>query len=266
MNRIEVNFLEKFAVRLEADGRWRVGDQDGFAADMELLGEFLRRIAALRILDIAKEVPTEADYQALGLQKPIAIYSFFERGTNAAGVATNLLYSALSFGTNTADRIYVTRSDETPIYITEFAKFLELPRFAYELRDRQIWTVATGDVTRVSIVTPTGTNSATRAGTVWSNDPVANEVIGESVVRLSNLKAMRWVAQNEDRKRSLAIGTETIEMEVRTATGTEVRRVRLGKQTMRRDVYAEHPEVPALIFEFPGEIYHLLRQNLPAGR
>ena len=220
------------------------------------------------ILDIAKEVPTEVDLQALGLGNPVAVYSFFLQTTNEAKVATNMLYASLSFGTNTTDRIYVSRSDEAPVYVSEFAKFLELPRSAYELRDRQIWTVATGDVVRVSLISSTATNTATRSGGTWSNDPIVNEGIGEAVIRLGNLKALRWVTQVEARKTSLGIvpGGEVLEIEVKRDGTTEVWQVALGKQTMRRDIYAEHPRIPSLIFEFPGDIYHLLKQNLPAAR
>jgi hypothetical protein len=268
LDRVGVKFLEEFAVQRQPDGRWRVESAGGFPADLELLGEFLSKMLALRILDIVKEVPTEADMQALGLQKPLARYSFYHRQTNASGTVTNVLSSELSFGTNTADRIYVSRSDETPIYITEFAKFLELPRFAYELRDRQIWNVSTANVVRVSLVSAAGTNTATRTGAAWTSEPLANEAIGEAVFRLSNLKALRWVAMGDERKRSLGIGPEgeILELEVKGENGTEVRRIPLGKLTMRRDVYAEHPEIQTLIFEFPGEIYHLLKQNLPAAK
>ena len=265
LNRIEVNFQEQFAVQRQADERWRIGGEDGFFADRELLGEFLSRILALRILDIAKEVPTEADLQELGLQKPLARYAFFERRTNNAPATTNLT-AELAFGTNTADRIHVKRSDEPPIYVAELARFLELPRAAYELRERQIWTLSTGNITRVSIISPGATNTAVRAGAAWSGEPVVNEAIGEAVFRLSNLKALRWVPKSTERKRSLNIGTETLELDVKSGGDTQTHRIPLGRQTMRRDVYAEHPDVDSLVFEFPGDIYHLLKQNLPPVR
>src|SRR5690606_6653910 len=116
---------------------------------------------------------------------------------------TNVLLAALSFGTNATDQIYVARSDETPVYVTEFAKFLELPRSAYELRDRQIWNVLTGSVVRVSLITGSRTNSVVRMGMNWANDPIVNEALGEAVIRLANLKALRWVTQVPGRKGSL---------------------------------------------------------------
>lgn len=268
LDKIGIRFLESFVLQRQADGSWTVGETNAFPADLELLGDFLSKTLALRILDIAKEVPTDADLQALALQEPLARYSFFVRQTNSAGAVTNVLGTELSFGTNSTDRIYVTRSDEAPIYVTEFAKFLELPRSAYEFRDRRIWNVATGEVMRVSLASSNGTNSAVRSGAGWSSDPLANEALGEAVVRLSKLKALRWVTKVPERKASLGIvpGAEVLELEVKTQSGTEVWRVPLGKLTMRRDVYAEHPQVPSLIFEFPGEIYHLLKQNLPAAK
>jgi hypothetical protein len=266
LDRVRVKFLEDFVLQRQADGQWTVTGKETFRADLELLGEFVNKLFRLRILDIAKEVPTEADLQALGLLKPAVTFSLFQRVTNAPNAITNTLYSELAFGTNTTDRIYASRSDETPVYITELAKFLDIERAAYQLRDRQVWSFPTGNVVRVSLVTAGGTNSAVRSGGSWSSDLVANEAIGEAVFRLSDLKALRWVAQGEERKKSLAIGTEVLEVEIKSDNGTEVRRVPLGKLTMQRNVYAEHPQVNALIFEFPGEIYHLLKQNLPAAK
>jgi hypothetical protein len=118
----------------------------------------------------------------------------------------------------------------------------------------------------VSLIAGGVTNSATRSGANWATDAVANEAIGEAVFRLSDMRALRWVAQGEERKRSLAIGTEILEAETKSDSGTEIHRISLGKLTMQRNVYAEHPQVNALIFEFPGEIYHLLKQNLPAAK
>ena len=269
LDRVGVKFLGTFGVQRQKDGTWNVeADGSEFPADPELLGEFLSKILSLRILDIAKEVPSEQDLQTLGLQQPVLRYSFHERHTNDAGLVTNVLVSELSFGTNTLDRIYASRSDEAPVYVTEFAKIMDLRRFGYEFRDRQIWNVSTGSVVRVSLVSSNATNTATRAGAAWSSEPLANEAIGEAVFRLSKLKALRWVTQNADRTRSLGIvpGAEVLEVEVKGETGTEVWRIPLGKLTMRRDVYAEHPRIETLIFELPGEIYHLLKQNLPAAK
>jgi hypothetical protein len=268
LGRIEIRFLEQFSVERRAGGQWMVGGTNGFAADLELLGEFLGKIARMRILDIAKEVPTDLDLQALGISTPVAMYSFYQAPANQTNLEANVLFAALSFGTNTTDRIFVARSDETPVYVTEFAKFLELPRSAYELRDRQIWNVATSAVLRVSLVRGDQTNTAVRAGAQWSDDPIANEGIGEAVIRLANLRALRWVTQVPERKASLGVVSEgeVLEVEVRRENQTEVWRIPLGKLTMRRDVYAEHPFVPSLIFEFPGDIYHLLKQTLPAAK
>jgi hypothetical protein len=268
LDRIRIDFLEEFDLKRGPDGRWMVGGTNAFPADVELLAEFLTKVLGLRILDIAKEVPTEADHQALGLREPVAKYSFYNKATNAPGVDPALPFTELSFGTNSTDRIYVARSDETPVYVTEFAKFLELPRSAYELRDRQIWRVSTGDVVRVSLVSSNVAATAVRAGEIWSSDPIVNEAIGEAVFRLGSLKALRWVTQVAERKASLGIvpGGEVIEVEVKKEGGTEVLRIPIGKLTMRRDVYAEHPRVHSLIFEFPGDIYHLLKQNLPLAK
>jgi hypothetical protein len=268
IERILVNSREKFALQKQPNGRWSIENNEAMPVDMELLAEFLHTLLSMQILDIAKEVPTEADLQAVGLQAPRISFSFFEKHTNTAGITTNILYSELSFGSNLVDRIYARRSDETPVYITTLAPLLELPHEAFRLKERQIWNFSTNDLVRVSLISPAGTNSATRANAGWSGDAVVNAAIEEASFRLSRLRADRWVAKGEDAARQLGITPQSqlLELEIRRPPGNEVLRVRFGKPTLRHNLYGTIPSTEPLIFEFPGEIYHLLNQNLPAAK
>ncbi len=267
LDRISVQSVEKFVLQRQMDGKWSIGDKDPILADSELINSFLRTILTMRILDIAKEVPTDADLQALGLQVPRISYSFYEEVPNKAGITTNILYSEVGFGTNLADRIYVRRSDETPVYVTELAPLLELPHYAVQMRDRQVWSFSTNDAVRVTLSSAGGTNSATRSGTGWTSDALASAAIQEAVFRLSQLKVMRWVSKGAEAKKMAGITPESsvLEVELQPSTGLKVLRILFGKEAPRHNIYGMEPtEGEPLIFEFPGEIYHLLLQNLPA--
>jgi hypothetical protein len=270
LDRILVHSLEKFPLQRQPNGQWNIGDKDSVPADPELLAEFLRTILSMRILDIAKEVPAEADLQALGLSDPRVSYSFFEKHTNTAGVATNILFSQISFGSNLVDRIYVRRSDETPVYITELAPLVELPHQAFRLRARHIWNFSTNDIVRISLSSPAGTNSAMRSNSGWSADPVVNAAIEEAAFRLSQLKVERWAGRGEDAVKAAGIApqSQTLEVEIKTPAGNEVRRIAFGKQALRHNIYATIPAAGGepVVFEFSAEIYHLLNQNLPAAK
>jgi hypothetical protein len=269
LDRVTVHSQEKFSIQRQPNGRWTVGDKEGVPADFELLAEFLRTILSMRILDIAKEVPTEADLQALGLQVPRVSYGFFEKNTNTAGVTTNILFSEIGFGSNLVDRIYVRRSDETPIYITPLAPLLELPHQAFRMRERRIWNFSTNELVRLSLGSAAGTNSAVRSNSGWAADAVASAAIEEAAFRLSSLRVERWVAKGEEALKSAGITpqSQVLEVELKKPGGNEILRIHFGKETLRHNVYGTVPGAgEPVIFEFPGEIYHLLNQNLPAAK
>lgn len=266
LDRIAVQSAEKFTLQRQPDGRWAVAGKDPVPVDPELLAAFLRTVLSLRILDIAKEVPTDADLQTLGLSVPRISFSFYEQLTNNAGITTNILFSEIGFGSNLVDRIYVRRSDETPVYLTQLAPLFELPHYAVQIRDRQIWNFATNQVVRVTLSGGAATNSATRTGSGWTADALASAAIEESIFRLSQLKVLRWVAKGAEAKKTAGITPESpmLEIELKTPAGSRFFRIHFGKEAPRHNIYGMEPTAgEPLVFEFPGEIYHLLLQNLP---
>jgi hypothetical protein len=270
LDRVLVRSFENFVIQRQANGRWVIGEKDPIPADFELLAEFLRVVLSMQILDIAKEVPTDADLQALGLHTPRVSFSFFEKHTNMAGVTTNILFSEVSFGSNLTDRIYARRSDENPVYITQLAPLSELPHQAFRLKDRQIWNFSTNEIVRVTLRSGLATNSATRANSVWSADPVANAAIEEAAFRLSQLRVVHWVAKGEEagKQRGITPESPVLEVELKRATGNEVLRIRLGKEALHHNLYGSVPVSSGepVVFEFPGEIYHVLEQYLPTAK
>lgn len=272
LDRIGIHSMEDFAVQRLTDGRWVVGQNSKLRpCDPELLGQFLRNILSMPIIDIAKEVPTEADLKSLGLATPIASYSFFDRSTNAAGALTNLLFTEVAFGTNQADRIYVRRSDETPIYITPVAQMLELPRRAFELRERQIWQFAGTNVVKIVLKKNESTNFVERTAAGWVNDPIANAAIEEGLFRLGTFKVRAWVAQGSERLKAFAINERSLLLELSVREGNDLKQFQLhfGRATLGRHVYCSTvlPEEEApTIFEFPGDLYDVLVQHLPVPR
>jgi hypothetical protein len=272
LDRIVADFLEKFTLQREANGRWIIEGKPPIPVDPELLEQFVKTILSMQIIDVAKEVPTDGDLRQFGLLSPIASFSFFERQTNSSGLLTNILFSDVLFGTNQADRIYVRRSDESPVYVTPLAKVLQLPRYAFELRDRRIWNFAASNVVQVTLSSANGTNTVTPlASKAWSNDALVNAAVDEIMFRLGHLKTMSWVAHGTERLRSFAIdeGSLTLTLNVRGGNDRENYRVRFGRPTLRHDVYAAvllPGDNEPTIFEFPGELYQSIQQRLPVPK
>lgn len=269
VDRVMISSIAKFTLQRGADGKWIAEHgAEKLAVDPLLLNRFFTNVLAVEILDIAKEVPTEADLKSFGLQPPKASYSFFERLTNATGTLTNIMFTDMSFGVVQGERIFARRSDELPVYATEFAKMFTLPREPYELRERTIWSLPASNIVRVTIANAAGSNVLQRSSTgLWSPDPITHEAISEAVLRLAKLEAAEWSARGDQRKAAYGFGSNpmTLSIELRGPQAS-VRSVQIGNATPTRNVYAMITlpgETVPLIFEFPGLLFYSLIQLLP---
>jgi hypothetical protein len=268
LDRIIIRGREEFILQRDPRGGWAVVDRAKTPVDRELFNKFALAVSSLQIIDIVKEVPTDADLKALGFAPPMASYALFEKLTNAAGMATNILFTDINFGAAQLDKVYVRRSDEAPIYQTALSGFLELPKRAFELRDRTIWRFQSNTVTAISISNGSRTNTLTRSPTGWSKDLIANAQLEEIVFRLSNLRAQEWVEKGANRLATFGVkeNSPILTLQVRTATGLEQHSLRFGRQTLRRDAYAAvvfPGETEPTIFEFPGDLFQMMLQALP---
>ncbi|HEV8542888.1 MAG TPA: DUF4340 domain-containing protein, partial [Verrucomicrobiae bacterium] len=268
LDRIMVRSIESFALQRQENGQWIADEKKMLPVDPEMLSAFVSTVLSMQIVDISKEVPSDADLKAFGLITPLASYSFFERQTNTSGFLTNILFTDLSFGTNLVDKIYVRRSDETPVYLTPLASMLQLPRQAFELRDRRIWSFPATNLLKLTFSLGSATNSFARGPAGWSDDPIANAAREEAVFRLSQLQARSWVAKGKERLGPFAINESSLklELEVSENGGSAKYRVHFGRSSLRHDIYAAvilPGDTEPMIMEFPGEVYNPLAQAFP---
>jgi hypothetical protein len=270
LDRIVVHGREDFTLQRQPNGAWIIDDQTKTPLDPVLFSKFVTAAGSLRIVDIVKEVPTETDLKTFGFLPPVASYSFFQKLTNNTGVTTNILFTDLTFGHPRTDTIYVRRSDENPIYLTQLAYLVDLPKRAFELRDRKLWRFDTNALLQISISSGTNTNSVSRTAAGWStsNDPIFNAQMEEIAFRLSRLEAQEWVDKGSKRLATFGINesSPTLTLELRDAKEDENYSLRFGRQTLRHDVYAAirfAGDREPTIFEFPGDTYQLMLQSLP---
>ncbi len=271
LDRILVRSLESFVLQRQENGRWTADEKKMMPVDEELLENFVNTVLSMQIVDIAKEVPSEVDLKAFGLLSPIASFAFFERQTNSSGLLTNILFTDLTFGTNQVDKIYVRRSDETPIYVTPLALMLQLPRFAFELRERRIWNFPGTNVVKITLSNGTATNSVTRGPAGWNEDAIVNAAMEEAVFRLGQLQARSWVGKGKERLATFAISDSSLKLalEVAQPGGTEKYQVHFGRSGLRHDVYAAirlQEDGEPTIMEFPGELYSSILQAFPVPK
>jgi hypothetical protein len=270
LDRISIQSLENFVLQRQPDGSWTIGEKEGVRADPALMGLLTTNLAAIEILDIAREVPTDNDLKMFGLVKPVASFSLYERLTNRAGITTNILFSEVSFGTNKADTIYCKRSDESPVYITYLAQELNLPTRAFQMRDRRIWSFSPTNVASVTLTNTNGSNQLRRLPEgSWSKDPIANAAIGELIYRLGQLHTFNWVAKGESHMvpYGIAPGSPALRVILKDHKGAEDKlEVQFGKPSLDGHMYAAvllPDESERVIFKFPGALYQQMLQSLP---
>jgi hypothetical protein len=268
LDRITIQARDEFILQRQPQGNWIVDDKTKAPVDRELFNKFVAAASSLRILDIVKEVPTETDLKLLGFIPPIASYSFFQKLTNNAGLTTNILFTDVTFGRPQADTIHVRRSDENPVYLTQLASLVELPKRAFELRDRTIWRFSTNSIASITLSNASSTNTVIRGPGGWDNDTILSAQLDEIAFRLSHLDAQEWVDKGIQRLATFGVTdrSPTLTLEVRGAKSGESYSLHFGRETLRRDVYAAitfNGDTEPTVFEFPGDTYQLMLQALP---
>ena len=113
-----------FTLQKAGDNSWWIVEPATNRADPLLVGALLTNLLSLRIVDYAKEIPTEADLASFGLIDPRASYSLFERYTNNAGITTNILFQDISFGTNRELLVYARRFFERTSFTPRVPRLL----------------------------------------------------------------------------------------------------------------------------------------------
>ena len=265
LDRIRVDSVEDFTLQRQPDQSWAIIEPIKQKADPVLMGYFLTNLLSLQILDFAKEVPSEQDLANLGILEPRASYGLFEQRKDSGGNLTNILFTEISFGKNpTADRIYVRRSDETPVYITKFADFYVLPSKIFELRHRQIFNFSPSNVISLTISTQQQTRVySPDAQHRWSEDPIQNAAMEEALFRFGHAEAMGWVAKGAGGLTSHGINADSLGVRLKlNLAGREIEQELRFGTAYRGGFYTgavlPGDDVPT-VFLFPA---HLLEQFL----
>jgi hypothetical protein len=269
LDRIVVRSIENFTLQRQPEGYWTIGEKGEIRADPALMGLLTTNLAALAIIDIAREVPTENDLKAFGLLNPVASFSLFQTLPNKSGITTNILFTEVSFGTNQADTIYCKRSDEIPVYVTYLAQELNLPARAFQMRDRQIWNFSPTNIASVTLMNSSATNSISRKNDgSWSDDSIANAAVDETLFRLSRLQAFNWVAEGGQKLPIYGIQQGSLKLSLQLKND-EKKEVQFGKPSLDGHVYAA-VSLPGnsepVVFKFPGALYQQMLQSLPVPK
>ncbi|HYE31548.1 MAG TPA: DUF4340 domain-containing protein [Methylomirabilota bacterium] len=267
ISRIDVQAAQKFSL-LRTNNTWQVLSTNIVAGDKELIETFMARVSGLEILDFGKEAPTEQDLAMLQLSPPVRRYSFFTQSTNAPAT-TNLLLAHLDFGSNTVDAVYVRRSDEIPVYLTQLGFASELSAAAWQFRDRTLWSLNPSTVTNLAVSIGAVQRSATKDPlTGWDKDDIVREILTEIVLRLCTAKAEAWTGFGDGVAQRFGITPQSqrITLSGVGADGQPVQRtIGFGHRGPGGNVYAAAVlpgDTQPTVFQLSGKLYMDLVSNL----
>ncbi len=258
---IEIRGSEEFALQKGTNGLWRLTQPLESAADLRLVNAFLTNLASLEIVDFAKDVPTDAELREFGLLPPSRTIVLRTTITNIAGLVTNSTLVQMEFGTNRIDTSFARRPDETPAYLVRYGDLLDLPKYAFQLRDRRIWNFPSSNIVAITSsfngINPRIVRSPSFG---WAQDPIVNAAVEESIFRASQLEAVAWTARGDSRLRSLGFNNQSFSLsfEVLVNGSTQTNQITFGSRSPSQNIYATvvlPSETERLVFEFPGRIY-----------
>ena len=209
---IEVAGMEKFTLRRQTNGAWMLTEPQPALADADLVRDWINAMDRLEG-NVEKDVVT--DFSSYLLTSPARQYMLKSSLTNADGTVTNRLLSQLDIGGiqkatggTQNDKIFARRGDENSVYSITLADFDLLPAAAWQLRDRRVWSFTTNQISRVTVRHQGYTRQWDRSTTgQWRFAPGSQGILDdrqfaleETMFRLGELRATKWVAQGDDNR------------------------------------------------------------------
>ncbi|MGP8200106.1 MAG: DUF4340 domain-containing protein [Limisphaerales bacterium] len=251
----------QFAVQKQSDGRWQVRAGTTFPADAGLIRDWLASFTNIQT-QIEKTVATDvAEY---GLTTPLLQYTL----QAADGVAgpSNTIIARIEFGAGKNGRIFERRPDESFVNLINPEDFYRLPRAAWELRDRHIWTFETSNVVSLTVHQLGGTRKYLRDPEgEWTFAPGYHGPPGvnwpgleEGVHRLGGLSAVYWSGVGEAQGRDFGFTKMefSLSLEVKRGGKIETCSIEFGGRSPYSYPYASVTrDGQRLIFEFPVDLY-----------
>jgi hypothetical protein len=264
LKRIEVNAAGRIVLERLETGAWQMIDPAGMPTDPGLMSSFLERIHGLRILEVAKEVVTELDLPTYGLAPPSRQYDFHWAPPTPTPDAQPFVLR-LEVGTNRTERVFVRRSDESPVYAVSLNDVLALPEAPFKLRDRRLWNFKTNDVTSVTVTQQGETRKLLRSsGGQWTFAPGSQGMVNtfaleEAMHRLGTLRARFWEARGTDALPRYGIPQvgHRLAIDINQAGQTRTLIVDFGATSPSGGPFAAMElEGEPTVFEFPLDVFY----------
>ncbi len=271
---VTVDTIKKYTVAKKSNGAWQVTEPIQFPADALLVNAMLTNLRNAQVIDFIKDDATTADFETHGLANP-----WLNLEVSGASAGGDPWRETIAFGTVDVLRAAARANNEQAIIGLPREQAILLPKEAFKLRERRLWSFSTN---QVAGVTMTLANKPTRfarlPNATWRTadnkplDQIQSAMLEETVYRMGVLSAVGWVAEGKTAMQATGIklGANQLTVEVDTADGPRRFQLEFGNKGPlgRTRVMTEQYGTPT-IFSAPNEfanIYYAALQTLGLGR
>ena len=264
---VTVDTVNKFTVAKKPDGAWQVTEPKQFPADAMLVSVMLTNLRNAQIVDFIKDNAVAADFEKYGLANP-----WLNLEINGTSVGGDRWKESIAFGTVDTRRAAARANGEPTIIGLPREQAILLPKEAFKLRERRLWSFATNQVAGVTIQLdnkPTQfvrlPNSTWRSADNEALDQIQSAMLEETIYRMGVLFAIGWVAEGEAAMEATGIqlGANQLTAEVDTADGPRQFQLEFGDKGPlgRTRVMTEQYGTPT-IFSAPNEFTNVYQATL----
>lgn len=263
--RVEVRAGDNMVLSQSTNGVWRITEPVTLPADPVLVEQrLLQNIMQLQADKLEAEVV--GDFSKYGLTEPSASYTLRKRG------GTNAIHTQITFGTGTEGGFFARRRDEGFVYVVGENARRALPSYAYELRERRLWSFLANEVAKITVVNGDRSTVLQRNSSgVWTRPgqqltPADLRTLPLQLSLLGKMRAEAWTASGPDKLSVYGIieKRQSITLELLREGKVVERKIQFGKRSPNGHYYAvatDPLDQGVVVFEFSGNIY----QGLGAG-
>jgi hypothetical protein len=268
VDRLTATVDETFTIQRTTNRTWQIVEPYLAPADDLLLLEAFAELASLEFLAFEREVAT--DFTGYGLAPPRRQYRLEQTVIRDDGPAHQVL-AQVDFGNPTGHRYYARRSLENSVVLA--LDPVRLPRAAFQVRDRRIWSVTTNQLAALTISEGARLRRLVRTGPMeWTlaegpGGPPNPITLEEAAYRVGQLRAERWVAVGDSSLTRYGFTEDgpRLTLELKSGPAPQRLTLRLGRFSAagRRYAAVTLPGEPGpLIFECPPSIHEFILSDL----
>jgi hypothetical protein len=269
---LEVIGDESFTVRRQTNGAWMITEPRPELADTNAVREWLNQLTRLEGA-VEKDVVTDFT-TPYGLNSPSRRYLLKSAVTNAAGAVVDQVLAELDLGQVQDNKVFARRPDEATVYSLSRADVQRLPRAAWQLRNRRVWSFTTNQIHRLTVRLRGQSKTLQRtANSTWSLVegagvfPTVNPVLEEILFRLGELRASAWVAKGDANRVALGFteASDRVTIELRDGEKPSMLVLEFGRGGISPTglPYAlAVVDEQTWIFEFPPDFFYEVARDL----